>query len=329
MSYYLGIDLGGTNIKAGVVSEDRRILAHGSVQTHGSAGIEAVINTMIEVGRSVTRQAGLKLDQIRAVGIGAPGTINLATGTIISMPNLVGWRQVPLRNRVVEALGRPAVLENDANAAAFGEFWAGAGRDEAIRHMVMLTLGTGIGTGLIYDGRLIHGAYGAGGEGGHMIIQPGGRPCACGQLGCLEAYASATNTAHRAEEAIKSGEESVLVDSYHANGQELTAKEVFDAAAGGDDMAGRIIDETARYLGLACINICRFLDPQMIVFAGGMILAGEILFDRVRTAYASNCWHQMDTDHMRIVPAVLGNDAGLIGAAAVAWDADKTGRLRL
>ena len=326
MSYYIGLDLGGTNIKAGVVSAEQRTLARTSIPTPGNEGVDAVIEAMAGAALSVAADAGLAMDRVAGVGIGSPGPFDYDRGVVIALPNLPGWKRVPLRDRIAELVRRPAILENDANAAAFGEFWAGAGRDPSIRHLVMMTLGTGIGTGLVVDGKLIHGAFGGGGEGGHVIVQPeDGRLCGCGQHGCLEAYASASSTARIAEERVRGDLQSTLDETYRVRGR-LSAKDVFDAAAAGDGLANQIVDETAGWLALACLNLTRLLDPQMIVFAGGMILAGDLLFNRVRRAIGDLNWN-VDEIKARIVPAVLGNDAGFIGAAAVAWDAHQSGRL--
>lgn len=321
MKYYVGIDLGGTNVKAGLVDTNTNVLAKLQVPTQVEAGPDKVIAVMTDAARQVVERENINMDQVASIGIGSPGSIDYEAGVILSAPNLTDFNDLPLRDRVAEVTGRPVILENDANAAAFGEFWAGAGRDQSIRHLVMFTLGTGVGTGLIIDGKLIHGAFGLGAEGGHMIIEPNGRPCGCGQKGCLEAYTSASHTAARATEAVETGGNSSLQAILNDN-RLITSKDVFDAAAKGDPLANRIVDETIFYLALGCINICRLLDPQMIVFAGGMILAGDVLFERLHKSIDRQNW-KMTKKTVEIVPAKLGNDAGFIGAAAVAWDADQ------
>jgi glucokinase len=327
MPYYIGLDLGGTNLKAGVVDEHAKVLASLSVPTRSDAGAAGVMDDMAIAARDVAQRAGLSLEQIAAVGVGSPGPLDLVKGIVRSAPNLPGFKDIPLRDELFRRIRRPTVLENDANAAGFGEFWAGAGKDATIRHLVMLTLGTGVGCGIVVDGHVIQGAYTMAGEVGHMILIPDGRPCNCGQRGCLEAYASATNTARRAAEAIALGESSSLKPLYDQNPEEITSKAVFDAAKAGDPLAQRIARETMNLLGITCVNICRVLDPQMIVFAGGMILTGDYLFDGIREAFARHNWN-VDAPQASIVPAALGNEAGFIGAAAVAWDADQQGKLR-
>ena len=319
MDTFIGLDLGGTNIKAGVVDAKAQVIASLSVPTPGDGGPGGVIAAMIEAARDVAKKASVSLGAVTGVGIGSPGPIDIERGMVLAMPNLPGWDHVPVRDRIAEATGCAAVLENDANAAAFGEYWAGAGRDPSIRHLAMLTLGTGIGTGLIVDGQVIHGGFNVGGEGGHMIVDPHGPACGCGQRGCLESFASASHTARRAVEALDAGEPSTL-QAVRAGGAQVTSKDVFEAARGGDALARRIAGQTAMYLAVGCVNLCRILDPQMIVFAGGMILAGDQLFAMVRQEFQKRTW-KVAEDRVRIVPAQLGNDAGFIGAAGVAWKA--------
>ncbi len=325
MRHFIGLDLGGTNVKAGVVDDQAQVLASQSVPTPAQGGPKAVIDAMAQCARLVCDKAELSFSDVTAIGVGSPGPLDFEAGVVIALPNLPGWENVPLRDRLAQATGRPVVLENDANAAAFGEYWAGAGRDPAIRHLVMLTLGTGIGSGLIIEGQILHGAFNVGGEGGHMIVDPDGRPCGCGQRGCLESGASASHTARRAEEALAGGAASSLAARYKQAGA-IEAKDVFDAAKAGDDLAVKIAAQTATVLAIGCVNLCRLLDPQMIVFAGGMILAGDYLFALVREQFQQRSWTIMK-DRVQIVPAQLGNKAGFIGAAAVARDAQQRGRL--
>ena len=328
MPKYIGLDLGGTNIKAGLLDGSGAVLSKCSVPTQAEQGAEAIVNRLVDAARRVAREANVDLADVDAAGVGSPGPIDFKAGIIRSTPNLKGFVDFPLRDRLATALGRPVVLENDANAAAFGEYWTGAGRGDDVRDLVMLTLGTGIGTGVIIDGCVIHGAFSNGGEGGHMIVVPGGRQCGCGQRGCLEAYASASHTAKRTLEAMESSDQpSALRTRLASDGPEsITAEYVFEAANSGDALATTIVDDTARYLGLACLNICRLIEPRVIVFAGGMTLAGDFLFDRIRRTVREENWTmvQLQTE---IAPAQLGNDAGMIGAAAVARDAADRGVL--
>jgi glucokinase len=227
---------------------------------------------------------------------------------------LPGFVNVPLRDRFAEATGLPVSLENDANAAAYGEFVAGAGKD--VRNMVMLTLGTGIGGGIVQDGQLVRGFFDNAGEIGHTIIVPNGRPCPCGQHGCLERYASANAVAERLAEAIRGGEESTLRPTVES-GQPFDARNVLKAADDGDALATRIWDETCFYLALSVVNIQHMLNPELVVFAGGLINAGPRLTERVRTHFDQLAW-KIAPDAPRIALATLGTDAGTIGAALLA-----------
>lgn len=325
MAYFLGLDLGGTNVKAGVMDEGGHVVAKLSAPTNVQAGFEKVCLAMAEAGRGAVAQAEVAMEEVAGIGIGSPGLLDFEAGVVVASPNFPEWVKVPLGPRIRELLGRPTVIENDGNAAGFGEFWAGAGRQPGVTDIVMLTLGTGIGGGIVIGGKVLHGGNNLGAEAGHMIVVPNGRLCGCGQRGCIEAYASASNTAKRAMEAVKGGEASSLKGILDRRGA-IECEEVFDAARAGDKLALRIVDETAEMLGIACITLSRLLDPQMIVFAGGMSLAGDFLFDRIRAAYAKHNWRLVGMN-VRIVPAVLGNDAGIIGAAGVAWSAWREGRL--
>lgn len=321
---FVGIDLGGTNLKGGVVDDDRRVFCKVSIATEAENGPDHVIDLMAGLIDRVIDEAGLTKNDIEAVGIGSPGSMSHTHGIIIKPPNLPGWTNVPLRDRIKEMTGLPTTLENDANAAAWGEFWAGAGR--GTRHMVMFTLGTGVGGGIITSGRLIRGHFDNAAELGHMIVQPGGRKCGCGQLGCLEAYASAAYTGRRAQEALEAGEESSLREALEANG-EVTSKHVVNAAARGDKLAARIFDETCYYLAVACVNVQHATNPERILMAGGMIAAGEqTLLVPIRKKAAEMTWKAAE-DLPEITFATLGNDAGMIGAAGAAWLAREEGEI--
>jgi len=317
MPHYLGLDLGGTNIKAGLIDQAGRVLVERSAPTRSDRGPEAVLERMLRIADEVATEAGCTLRDVQAIGIGSPGPIDVRRGLVLSAPNMPGWEDFPLRDRLGERTGRPTFLENDANAAAFGEFCFGAGRDPSIQHLVMVTLGTGVGGGIVSDGRIVHGGFGIAAEVGHMIVAAHGRRCGCGQQGCLEMYASASAVARRGLEAVESGQATTLRQIYDQHNRELTAKDIFTAADAGDALARQIVDEATTFLGIACVSLCRLLDPQMIVFAGGLILAGDHLFDGVRAGFARHNWRILETK-VQIVPALLGNQAGIIGAAAVA-----------
>jgi glucokinase len=315
----LGLDLGGTNIKAGVVDERSNIIGKASVST--GKGPDTVIANMVEAARQAVTSAQANMDVIAAVGIASPGPLSSKRGVVFRSANLPGWLNVPLRERLSSALNKPAILENDAKAAAYGEFRAGAGGDRAIKDFVMITLGTGVGGGIVQDGKLIHGSFDSAGELGHMIVVPGGIPCGCGQHGCLEVYAAASRTGQHATRLLEEHPErpSSLRQVWQTTGQ-VTARDVQEHAQTGDSIALEVWDQTCQFLGLACVNIVHAYDPQMIVLAGGMAAAGDFLLERVRREFTAQYW-KMDSPHVEICLAELGNDAGMIGAAALAREA--------
>lgn len=313
-SFTVGIDLGGTNLKAGLCDDHGALVAQHSVETRAELGFEAVFGRMVGLIDELLSVAGVPRADILAIGVGAPGPLSRAVGVIYNAPNLPGWVNVPLRNRLSAATGLPVVLENDANAAAFGEFLSGTGRGS--RSMVLLTLGTGVGGGIVLDGQVWHGADDSAGEMGHTILVPGGRPCPCGQAGCFERYCSASAVGARMAEAIEAGEESTLLAELQAGGA-VDAVAVERARASGDALAARIWDETCYYLALGCVTIERMLVPDLIVLAGGLIGAGNRLLLPVQEHFARLRW-KLTRPVTRIALSTLGGQAGIIGAAMVA-----------
>lgn len=310
----VGIDLGGTNIKIGVLDAAGVLRARRSIETVAGHGPDHVVARMAQSTNELIAEAGIHKSDLRAIGVGAPGPMSHARGLILHAPNLPGFVNFPLRNRLAEQLGLPVVLENDANAAAFGEFAMGAG--QGIRHMVMLTLGTGVGGGVIVDGRLVRGAFDNAGEIGHMIVHPGERECPCGKRGCLERYSSATSIVERVREAIQTGRRSVLENEMSA-GRCFDAEAVLAAAANGDELASQVWDEACQSLAIACVNLQHLLNPERIVLAGGLTYAGDRLLDPVHRHFAAQSW-KIARDAPDILLATLGADAGVIGAARLA-----------
>ncbi|GIW87580.1 MAG: glucokinase [Isosphaeraceae bacterium] len=312
--FYLGIDLGGTNIKAGVVDDTGRPLSSISRPTEADRGPEVGLDNLVDAGRRAVEASGLSWDQISGVGLGSPGTMDIHQGLLLDPPNLPGWVNWPIRDKLAERLGCRAVLQNDANAAAYGEYWAGAGR--SAQSMVMFTLGTGIGGGIIENGRIIEGRHSHGAELGHIIIQmENGRRCSCGQFGHLEGYASATALVKRACEALDMGERSSL--QAHRDAGTLTAQTINEAAEQGDSLARRLMHETARYLAIGAVCLMHTIDPDIILFGGGMIASGPRLLEEIR-AHVAQIAFPVPARHTRIDYASLGGDAGFIGAAGCA-----------
>mmetsp|Transcript_65842 Transcript_65842/g.102792 ORF Transcript_65842/g.102792 Transcript_65842/m.102792 type:complete len:1073 (-) Transcript_65842:59-3277(-) len=314
--FFVGIDLGGTTISVGVV--DDKAALHGEIAS-GKFGVECSPRETADRIHSLTKaavhSAGVNLQDVTGFGICSPGLVDAVNGIVISTSNL-GWKNVPLRALVAESLGvdqSKVVLEHDASAALLAEVWAGAARGK--RDVVMLTLGTGIGGAIMSDGHLLRGKDGAAGELGHMILVPDGREHgSSGVCGIFEGYASATAVAARAEESR------IPPNSSLRNCSPITCLDVFREAERGDLYAAQVVRDTARYLALGCINVTRCLAPETILFAGGMALAGEQLFEETRAQYARYHWNVAPVNtEMRI--AELGNSAGLIGAAYASYSA--------
>ncbi|NLX06547.1 MAG: ROK family glucokinase [Phycisphaerae bacterium] len=321
---YLGIDLGGTNVKAGLVEETGVVRSKISIPTEAERGPDHVIDRMILAGKMAIDEARQSPDAVRAIGIGAPGALNHKQGVIVSPPNLPGWRNVPVRDRLSGHFGLPATLENDANAAAWGEFWVGAGR--TAESLVMFTLGTGVGGGIVSDGKFIRGFFDNGAEIGHMIIEPSGRLCNCGQRGCLEAYASASHTARIATDAILAGRESSMKQILD-RGEAITTERIVEHMGRGDALATETWQQTCRYIAIGCINLTHIINPEMIILSGGMVYAGDTLLVPVRQHFEALRSPAFESSYPQIVLAELGNDAGFIGAAGAAKLAESLGEL--
>jgi glucokinase len=315
--YLVGVDLGGTNIVVGAMPADGSAMhAVRSEPTRAHEGADAVTGRIARLIDDVITatgiEAGVPRHRFVGVGIGAPGPLDRQAGIVLITPNL-GWTDYPLRDRVSAAVGLPAALDNDANCATLGEWWIGAAR--GARHAIGLTIGTGIGGGLILDGALFHGASGIAGEIGHTSIETNGRRCNCGSYGCLEAYASGTAIATRAREALQAGEASRLTDLVHGDPEGITAQTVYQAAELGDPLALHVVRETARFLGTGIANLLNLFNPDVVVIAGGVTQAGEALFDPLRAEVRRRAFKPA-VDACRIVPGALPGTAGVAGAVA-------------
>lgn len=310
----IGIDLGGTNVKAGVLDAAGKLIHRTAIETQAGRGFDHVFGRLVRLVDELVAGAGLHKTDIAGIGFGTPGPMSHAEGIIYGAPNLPGWVNIPLRSRFSAATGLPVTLENDANAAAYGEFVAGAGRGTS--DMVLLTLGTGIGGGIVMGGRLQRGKFDNAAEIGHTIVVANGRACPCGQRGCLERYSSANAVAERLAEALQDGEQSALRELVE-RGRKVTSVDVARAAKEGDALAARIWDEACLFLAIACVNIQHMVNPELILFTGGLIGAGAQLLEPVKSHFERQVW-RISRDVPRIAFATLGDDAGLIGAAALA-----------
>ena len=309
--FYVGLDVGGTTMKAAVVDDDGTPRAAAvSLPTEPARGQEFGLAQMCETIRRAIAAAGMRLDDIAAIGVATPGLMDIPAGVILDPMNLKPWKNVPVKAHVARAFGKPTAFQNDANAAALGEFWAGAGRDAS--SMVLFTLGTGVGGGIVIGGKVVEGRHSHGGELGHMKIEmTEPRLCGCGRYGCLEAYAGATAIVKRTREALEGDRQG----SSLAAVEDLTARDVFLAAASGDALGARIVEETAYYLAIGAMNAMHMLDPDLVVFGGGMIAAGEGFLGRIRHHVRELAFAVLAAN-TEIRYARLGGDAGFIGAAA-------------
>ena len=310
--FYAGIDIGGTSIKCGIVDSDGNILVKGSVPT-GVADCAVIAGDIAELVSRLERQAGVKAE---GAGIGAPGIIDSKNGMIVYSPNIV-WKDVPICAEVGKRLGVPVKIANDANAAALGEKMAGSGKN--YDDVLFLTIGTGIGGGIIIDGKLFEGFRSAGAEIGHQVIRQGGEKCSCGRDGCFEAYASATALIRQTKRAMQNDRDSALwkicPDLDSVNG-----KTVFDGAKAGDKTAMSVLDAYTGYLAEGIANLVNILRPEAVLIGGGVSAAGEALLNPVREKLGKIVFGGMEYAPVKTELATLGNDAGLIGSAFLVMD---------
>lgn len=311
----VGVDLGGTNLKAALVSRERKLLAKLSRPTRAEGGPEAVMEAMAEAVDALLAEHGAGRDSVIAAGFGAPGPMDWQSGVVYSPPNLPGWKDVPLAEEMRSRLGIPCFVDNDANVACYGEYWMGAG--QGTENMAVLTLGTGVGGGVVVFGRLLRGPDGTAAELGHLKVQRDGRGCGCGGTGCLEAYASVSGMLRTAREGIASGEGASLLARCGGDAASLTGKDLFEAARDGDGFARWVFEETAVWLGLGVASIVHYQNPERVVLCGGMIAAGPLLFEPVRRTVIENTF-AVPGRRCEIVAAGLGSDSGVLGAAGCA-----------
>ena len=316
--WVVGVDIGGTNLVVGLVP-----LAGGaplglrSRATQPERGADAAVADVARMAEAAIAEtldeAGGSREDVVGVGIGCPGPLDLSRGVVVETPNL-GWDGYPIRDRISEVLDLPATLDNDANCATYGEWWMGAGR--GVASLVGVTLGTGIGGGIVIDGQLVRGASGCAGEVGHMTIDLHGRRCACGNYGCLEAYASGPNIAARAREGIEAGYVSSIPELVNGDLSQVTALTVYEALIGGDGYAQEVMLETAKFLGAGIANLVNVLNPERVVLVGGVTRAGEHLLGPLRSEVRRRAF-DWAANACTIVLGELPETAGVIGAVGV------------
>ena len=317
----IGVDLGGTFVKTAVVSTEKKIIAKASRPSDAEGGPKAVMDAMETSVRDLLEKKGLTMDNVLAAGFGAPGPMNWKTGIVYNPPNLPGWKNVPLAAKMTKRLGVPCYVDNDANVACYGEYWLGAGR--GAESVVVFTLGTGVGGGIVVFGQLLRGIDGTAAELGHLKVMRGGRKCGCGSKGCLEAYASVSGMVRTASTGWNSAK-TTLKKATDGDRKKLTGKMIFDAAVAGDAYAKWVFDETSTWIGLGAASMVNMLNPERIILCGGMIAAGDMLFDKVREVVKANAF-AVPVKRCKILPAGLGGDSGVIGCAGCAlarWQED-------
>jgi glucokinase len=301
----IGVDLGGTNLRSALLSVEGEILEKCKETTQASEGWKKVVARVVDTimrQREIASQRGLR---VTAVGVGAPGVIRMDAGIVVKSPNFPDWNNVPLRDELEQALQLPVVIENDANAAALGEQWRGAGR--GINSMILLTLGTGVGGGVVLANKIWQGADGMAGEVGHMTLVPDGRQCGCGNTGCLEMYASSRGIVQSYREASGMTE--------YSPSSEITSAQIYQAARSGEAIARKVIKDMGSMLGIGIANLINIFNPHMIVIGGGVKEAWDIFIGATNEEIMRRAF-QVPAERTEIVPSVLGDDAGMIGAAA-------------
>ncbi len=309
----IGIDLGGTNIVAGVVDEQYQILQKADGKTDLPRPAEAIVADMAQISLQAVKKAGMTMNDIEAVGVGCPGSCNLDTGVVEYSCNL-DFHELPLKDMLEKMLEKPVSIENDANAAALGETVAGAAK--GAKSAICITLGTGVGGGIILDGKIYDGFNFAGAELGHMVIVENGEPCGCGRRGCWEAYASATGLIRETRKAMQKHPDSLMTELAREYGK-VSGRTAFQAMYRGDSAAKEVVDTYIDHLACGLVNIINIFQPEVICLGGGICHEGETLLRPLRAYIERERYSKHSLRQTRLCIASLGNDAGIIGAAAL------------
>lgn len=312
MKYYVGIDLGGTNIVAGIVDENYNIITKASVKTNRPRPAKEIADDMGKVALQAIADANLTVNDIEWVGIGTPGIANSKDG-IIEYSNNLEFKNVPIVEYIQKHIQKPVYVENDANAAAYGEYVAGAGKGH--NSLVCITLGTGVGGGVVIDGKILTGFNFAGAELGHMVIEVDGAQCSCGRKGCFEAYSSATGLIRMTKEAMEKDNSSSMWDLVRERNNKVSARISYDAMRMGDKSATEVVDKFHKYLASGLTNVINIFQPEILCIGGGVCNEGEALLNPVKELIAKEVYTKNSAKNTEIVTAKLGNDAGIIGAA--------------
>ena len=312
MKYYIGIDLGGTNIVAGVVDENYNIVSKASTKTNLPRPEKEIADDMVKVSLQAAEEAGISIDDVEWVGVGTPGIANSEKGTIEYSSNL-GFNNTPMRDYIREKIDKPVYIENDANAAAYGEFVAGAAK--GAKNAVCITLGTGVGGGIIIDGKIYAGSNFAGAEIGHTTIDVHGPVCSCGRKGCFEVFSSATGLIRMTKEAMEKDSSSLMHKISQERGGKVSARTSFDAMKQGDKTAKEVVDTYIEYLAAGITNTINIFQPDILCIGGGVCNEGDTLLVPVKELVKKEVYSKNSPKNTEIVIAKLGNDAGIIGAA--------------
>ncbi len=310
--YRVGVDLGGTNISAGVINENLEIIGRGKLKTNCPRAAELILEDVAKTVEMAVAEAGIKMDEVSSVGIGTPGSVNKTTG-YIEYANNLGFDKVPAKDILEARLGKTVYLDNDAHCAALGEAIAGVG--QGVSSFVAITLGTGVGSGIVLDGKIVTGVNDAAGEMGHMVIAADGELCTCGRRGCFERYASATALIQQTKDAMRHDMESKMWDLVGGDISKVSGRTSFEAMRAGDATAKKVVDKYIYYLGVGITNIVNALQPEIVCIGGGIGHEKENLLAPLRK-YVERERYSIHADRQtQILSAKLGNDAGLIGAA--------------
>ena len=317
--YYIGVDLGGTNIAIGIVNEDFEIVKKGSTPTKPERGADAIVEDMAALSRKLIAEMGITMDDIASAGVATPGTANNETG-VVEYANNIPFLQYPLADKLSALLdGKPVYIENDANAAAKAEAMAGVAKGAP--YSVMITLGTGLGGGIVINGKVYSGFNFAGAELGHIVIEKDGRQCSCGRKGCWEAYSSATGLVNMTKDAIlaarESGRETMMEEMIGGDLDKVSARTAFNAQKAGDALGAEVVDEYISYLATGIVNVINIFQPNVLSIGGGVCNEGDNLMKPLLEKVWSETYSREGTPQTQILIAKLGNDAGIIGAAVL------------
>jgi glucokinase len=312
----LAIDLGGTKMIAAIISQPPKIVARDYSLTLADEGVEAVTGRIFSAIDRILNAQNITPSQLHGIAVAAAGAVDTERGLVTSSPNLPGWRDVPLRDMIKERYKVKTVVINDANAEALGEHQLGAGR--GVDNLILVTVGTGIGGGIIINGRLYTGSSGSAGEVGHITIDVNGPRCSCGNIGCWEMFASGRAMAREAKARIRGGEKSILSEMVKGEIEEITTEKIDAAARQGDALALEVISRGATYLGIGMVSLVNAFNPEMIIVGGGVAKMGELLLEPARQVVRERAF-KLASGAVRIVPAQLGDDGGVLGGAVFAY----------